>query len=127
MREVSIRFRPLPSSTWITHDPAFRTSIVSIESEAHKHPQPLAIIGAYLDGVPLRHRVLDALTVIVSPLVPLQGGYLEIRCLTPDLEPSRSAQQIASQGPQTVLATTPPPALRYGLQAPENRQKRGSL
>lgn len=119
LREVSIRFRPLPSSTWITHDPAFRTSIVSIESEAHKHSQPLTIIGALLDGMPLRHRVRDALTVIVSPQVPLEGGYLEIRCLTPELEPS--------QAPQTVQATTPPPALRYGLQAPESRQQRRPL
>ena len=119
MREVSIRFRPLPSSTWITHDPAFRTSRVSIESEAHKHPQPLTIIGALLDGMPLRHRVRDALTVIVSPQVPLEGGYLEIRCLTPDAEPP--------QAPQSVLATAPPPTVRYGLQAPENRQQRHSL
>lgn len=116
MNAVSIRFRPLPSSTWITHDPAFRTSIVSIESEAHKHPQPLTIIGAYLDGVPLRHRVRDALTVIVSPQVPLEGGYLEIRCVTPASEPP--------QAPQRAQATTPPPDLRYGLQAPSGARSR---
>ena len=110
MKEISIHLRPLPSSPWITHDPACRTSIVSIDST----PQPLSIEGVRLDGLPLRFRVLDALTVIVSPQSPLEGGRLEIRCTVP-AEPG--------EGVKTKRATYPSPPPFYGLTAPEYRHQ----
>lgn len=113
MKEVSIRLRPLPSSDWVTHDPGCGTSIVSIEGEAHKHDGPLHIVGVYLNGVPLRHRITKPLSVVVSPMLPLQGDRLEVRCLTP-----RESLRPTLEGPQIIQAPTVSTHSGYGLQAP---------
>ena len=115
MKEISIHLRPLPSSPWITHDAAFGTSIVSIKDEAAQHPGPLTIVGVRLNGLPLRHRVIDASTVVVRPCIPLQGDRLEVRCIGP-------------QRPQAALQWSAPayplPMESYGLQRPTDAAAR---
>jgi hypothetical protein len=117
MKEVSIHLRPLPSSDWITHDPAFGTSILCIKAEADKHDGPLTIVSVHHEGVPLRHRVVDACTVIVSPRIPLRGERLEVRCLTPDSPPKPL---------HAIPASTPPPMSGYGLQRPTDRHMKAN-
>ena len=107
--EVSIRLRPLPSSQWLTHDRGSGTSIVCIKAEAEKHPGPLTIIGVRLNGAPLRHRVRDDFTVIVSPRIPLEGDYLEVCCLSPVLA--------APISPLRAPTGSPLGGDGYGLQA----------
>lgn len=128
MKGVSIHLRPLPGSPWITHDPAFGTSTVSIKShlatlarEARNHPQPLTIISVHLNGLPLRHRVIDPCTVVVSPQLPLQGDRLEVRCIAPLL-----AAESAPKALRTPAPAYPRPDHGYGLQAPESRKEERS-
>ena len=119
VEEVCIRLRPLPSSDWITHEPAFDTSIVSIKEQAAEHAGPLTIVSVRLNGVPLRHRLSDAFTVKVIPRIPLVGGYLEIRCETPSLPANPSPEPL-----QWPTPANPTPDHSYGLQAPDCRQQR---
>lgn len=107
--EFSIYLRPLPASPWITSDPAFGTSTVTL-------PKPATVIGVHLNGVPLRHRDVDALTITVSPRIPLQGDRLELRCLGDSLEPPEALQAL-----QRVSHAHPIGRDFYGLQAPSKR------
>ncbi len=97
--------RPTP---WLTHDPAFGTSTVSIAHEVANYPGPLNIVGAYLDGKGFSaHRVIDGTTVIVSPRIPDRGGYLTILCEAPHRP---------CKGPTDGLPGIPRPDDTYGLQ-----------
>jgi hypothetical protein len=118
MKEVSIHLRPIPSSHWVTNDWGCMTSVISIESEAQKHAGPLAIVGVYLEGLPLRHRVMSQHTVAVEPMLPLRGGYLEVRCLTP-----RGLPPTPAGGSQSNPAPLPLPDYSYGLTAPSRPSK----
>ena len=121
--QVSIRLQPLPGSQWITQDPANRASLVSIKEQASRLASeghgPLTIVGVYLNGVPLKHRVIDSVTVTVTPCPPLQGDRLEVRCIRPVTEPAAPAEGLP-QLPQHRPATTPQPGFSYGLQAPRS-------
>lgn len=103
-----IALRPLPSSPWLTHDPGFGTSTVTL-------PAPSEVVEVRLNGVALRHRVIDPLTVIVSPMVPMQGDRLDVLLEAPE-EPSK-----ALQWPTPAY---PPPAPSYGLTAQQHRPTR---
>ncbi len=111
-REVLIHFRPMPGSAWLTHDPGFGTSVVSISHEAPHHPGPLTIVGVRLNGVEQVHRVVDSTTVIVSPRIPEQGGRLTILCEAP-YSPAGAIQHASRH--------TPRPDDSYGLQRAANR------
>ena len=105
----TIQLRPLPWSSWLAHDPAFGTSTVSIEGEAHRYPTTLAIVGVKLNGVDLKHKVINSLTVTVSPMIPMEGGRLEVLCTGANWTPE-PLQWLAPAHP------TLPDA--YGLQRP---------
>lgn len=115
MREVSILRYALPSSDWITQDRGCGTSVVSIKAQAQDHPEGLTIVSVHRNWVPLRHRVLDPVTVAVSPALRLEGERLEVLCLAPDT---------AQKAPNGVPRCVGSPEDRYGLQAPNHRYAR---
>lgn len=117
MTEVSIHLRPLPGSPWIRDDIGCGTSALSFKGEADKQPCPLTLVSVHLNGRPLRHQLLDAFTVAVSPRVPRQGDRLEVRCIRPD-----STQE----APALVTPAHPTPTVTYGLTAPANPRPRNT-
>ena len=110
--EVSIHLRPIAGAPWLTHDAAFGTSVVSIADEVGKFPAGLTITGVRLDGVEQPHRVVDPVTVIVSPRIPEQGGRLTILGKVPH-SPVETLQRASRY--------IPSPDDSYGLQRAVNR------
>lgn len=120
----TITLRPLPSSRWITQDYGCGASIVSVPRDSvlripEDDQRPLTITSVCLNGRLLRHRVCDEHTVIVQPMVPLEGGYLTVHCTTP-----QEAREGPLKAPQRHPGTYPTPDLSWGFTAPATPRTR---
>ena len=118
-----IRLRPLPGATNL---PRFKqdhaNGMTQIDlRDLLPQDRPSVIVDVRLDGTVHKHRVADSGHLTVSPLVPLEGGYLVVRYLCP-----RKAPQEPPRPRQRPRATSPAPDLSYGLTAPAPREARGS-
>lgn len=109
MTEIEIKFYALETSPQVFHDPALRSTFINIAGESIGSMGPLTITGVRLNGVDQWFRHVNETTVMVVPKLPLEGGTLVVRCISP----VKAAKPLMQSRPYS-----PMPDNAYGLQRP---------
>lgn len=116
----AIRLRPVPGLTChrrFKQVHANNTTQIDLR-DLLPQDHPSTIVDVRLDGTVHKHRVIEPGIVAVSPLVPLEGGYLVVRYLCPPLALAL-AQEGTCKALQSPSGKKPPPEPTYGFTAPQ--------